>query len=420
MTIEKSPPSTQAPKASARSDAHAVKGKPTGTDAGSAGQAGFLAILGTLGEDAIPDAPPTVPAGEALAGDPSALLSADTSAFDASVLLQQNPQIAAAQALLNPVGGTAQPQISDALQAAAMPVDGKTGPADGTTALGDKPLPGAEGRVRAGQQPGGADAGASMRSLAADEDGSSSTQSLLQAGAHGKKGKSHATGEASTLAVSATSTSTPTERPEVKDTKLLAALHAARAPEPTRAAEPILVPLAMRQEKSQGERASKVFQTSEPIYTGTALGVSGPEFSLSAAAPPAMAVDMQVAEQVTYWVSQKVQNAEMQLDGLGQAPVEVSISVQGNEAQITFRSDEVQTRGVLESAGMHLKDMLQREGVVLTGVSVGTSGRGDAGPGERRERQGARQVAIAPLKPATIDSGRGPRLQSGRSVDLFV
>jgi len=206
----------------------------------------------------------------------------------------------------------------------------------------------------------------------------------------------------------------------VKDSKLLAALDVAKSPEPTRAVEPILVPLAVRQEKPQSERAGKVMQTNEPTYTGSALGVSGPDFSQSVAQAPAMAVDMQVAEQVTYWVSQNVQNAEMKLDGLGQSSVEVSISVQGNEAQIAFRSDEVQTRGVLESAGMHLKDMLQREGLMLTGVSVGTSGSGEPGNGERRERQGARQVAIAPLKPASVDSGRGPRLQSGRSVDLFV
>jgi hypothetical protein len=67
--------------------------------------------------------------------------------------------------------------------------------------------------------------------------------------------------------------------------------------------------------------------------------------------------------------------------------------------------------------------MLQREGMVLTGVSVGTSGRGDSSGSERRARQAARQGAIAPLQVATIttqDSSRRANTVSGRSVDLFV
>jgi flagellar hook-length control protein FliK len=129
---------------------------------------------------------------------------------------------------------------------------------------------------------------------------------------------------------------------------------------------------------------------------------------------------MQVAEQVTYWVTQNVQNAEMKLDGLGASPVEVSIHVQGNEAQISFRSDEAATRGVLEGAAAHLKDMLQREGMVLTGVSVGTSGSGDSNGGQRQARQSARQGLIAPLKVATVEAARRMNTAAGSAVDLFV
>jgi flagellar hook-length control protein FliK len=129
---------------------------------------------------------------------------------------------------------------------------------------------------------------------------------------------------------------------------------------------------------------------------------------------------MQVAEQVTYWVTQNVQNAEMKLDGMGDLPVEVSIQVQGNEAHISFRTDEAATRGVLEGAATHLKDMLQREGMVLTGVSVGTSGSGDASGGQRQARQSARQGLIAPLKVATVEAGRRMNTGAGSAVDLFV
>jgi flagellar hook-length control protein FliK len=184
--------------------------------------------------------------------------------------------------------------------------------------------------------------------------------------------------------------------------------------------EPLFAPLLAKQEKPQGERGGFSFKNAEPTYSGSTLGVSAPDFSQSGAPAPVMAPEMQVAEQVSYWVSQNVQNAELTLDGLGQTPVEVSISVQGNEAQITFRSDEAATRSMLESAGNHLKDMLQREGLVLTGVSVGHSGSGEAGGGERRSRQNVRQGVITPLKVASPESGPRLRTDAGRSVDLFV
>jgi flagellar hook-length control protein FliK len=133
---------------------------------------------------------------------------------------------------------------------------------------------------------------------------------------------------------------------------------------------------------------------------------------------------MQVAEQVRYWVSQNVQSAELTLDGLGLSPVQVSISMQGNEAHISFRTDEAATREVLQNAGAHLKDLLQGEGLVLTGVSVDSSGAGQSDRGARRGRPAVRLVTLAPAPAA--GTGSAPRLRTanpggaGRSVDLFV
>lgn len=47
----------------------------------------------------------------------------------------------------------------------------------------------------------------------------------------------------------------------------------------------------------------------------------------------------------------------------------------GNEAHVAFRTDEMQARAALESASSELKDMLQREGLTLSGFSIGGSGR---------------------------------------------
>jgi flagellar hook-length control protein FliK len=131
-------------------------------------------------------------------------------------------------------------------------------------------------------------------------------------------------------------------------------------------------------------------------------------------------LETQAAEQVKYWISQDVQNAELQLDGLGENPVEVSISMQGNEAHVAFRTDELQTHSLLEGAGAQLKDMLLREGVVLAGVSVGTSGTNDGRGGERRPRQGTKIAQVMPALMAPAEAIRRPGGSSGRSVDLFV
>jgi flagellar hook-length control protein FliK len=131
--------------------------------------------------------------------------------------------------------------------------------------------------------------------------------------------------------------------------------------------------------------------------------------------------DGDFSEQVSYWVGQDVQKAEMTLDGLGLSPVEVSISMQGNEAQVVFRSDESQTRDMLSNAREQLQEALSRQGVALAGVSVGTSHSGggqqhNSGGGQRSGWKVA-AVEVAEVAP----SGTAGRTQSsGRAVDLFV
>ncbi len=163
--------------------------------------------------------------------------------------------------------------------------------------------------------------------------------------------------------------------------------------------------------RSTASEAASPVQTYQP---------SGSTASLANAPAPVTSTETYVAEQVAYWISNDVQNAEMKLDGIGELPVEVSIRMQGNEAHIAFRSDELQARAALESASEHLKDMLQREGLVLSGVSVGTAGAGDAGGQERKSRQGARQAGVVSVQPARTEGVVDSRRASGGALDLFV
>lgn len=140
----------------------------------------------------------------------------------------------------------------------------------------------------------------------------------------------------------------------------------------------------------------------------------------SAAASAVLSPESAVAEQVTYWASQGIQNAQLKLEGFGSEPVEVTISLKGQEAQIDFRTDQPEVRQMLEGALTQLKETLHREGLVLSGVSVGASGQEGAGAQDRRQRPNSRQATVA-----TQEVGLAVGLQraspaAGRALDVFV
>lgn len=136
-----------------------------------------------------------------------------------------------------------------------------------------------------------------------------------------------------------------------------------------------------------------------------------------------LTTEMRVAEQVSYWIGRGAQNAELEVEGLGEGPVKVSIELQGQEARVEFRADQAQTRQVLQDAMPHLRELLEREGLVLSGMSVGSSGS-ERGAGQSgQERQGGRQGrGGVPELPAVALAAAAHRAAplSGRSVDLFV
>jgi len=151
------------------------------------------------------------------------------------------------------------------------------------------------------------------------------------------------------------------------------------------------------------------------------LNSEGAEQSFTMSEPTAvMSPEAMVAEQVNYWIGRDVQNAELKLDGMGDSPVEVSISLQGNEARVEFRTDQLEARQVLEGAVSHLKDLLGNEGLVLSGVSVGFSGADGSASQEKKPHQGSRQATVAVSSPQAVEASVRPARLSGRSVDLFV
>lgn len=219
----------------------------------------------------------------------------------------------------------------------------------------------------------------------------------------------------------ATNTSQKNERTESRGREVFAveaAMHSVTVAEVAFA--PLISALGKREEQ-KSERG--VFKSGTVDGSASAMASpswAGTEYTGSAAMDAGMGVDAFVAEKVSYWISNDVQNAEMKLDGLGDHPVEVSIRMHGNEAHVAFRTDEAMARDVLETASQSLKDMLQKEGVVLSGVSVGTSGSGDSGSQGRNPRQGGRQAGIFVEKPLGSDARLGGVRNAGQALDLFV
>ena len=204
------------------------------------------------------------------------------------------------------------------------------------------------------------------------------------------------------------------------DLKMFAAMQEQRGAQSASMPPVTAFQAAGKPEKPGGDSASSGKGSADSTYSAQSLGVSSNNYASNAPAATESAQGHQVAEQVKYWISQDVQNAQIKLDGLGSKPVEVSISMSGNEAHVAFRTDELQTRGVLENAGTQLKDMLQSQGLVLSGVSVGTSGSGNGGAGDPKSRQSSRQGVVNVIVASPAVAGPSTGQAAGRSLDLFV
>ncbi len=178
----------------------------------------------------------------------------------------------------------------------------------------------------------------------------------------------------------------------------------------------------------------KISSTAQPqAAAGYGLPVEGPATYAQPAAlaltdavphadmPTAPGADKQLAQTISYWLGQGVQNAELKLDGFGAEPVAVRISVAHGEAHIGFRSDQPEVRQLIEGAVLQLRDLLGQEGLTLAGVSIGSSDQHPPGAQEQRPRFGSRKKDINPLGPATLASAAPlTRLPAGRVLDLYV
>lgn len=188
------------------------------------------------------------------------------------------------------------------------------------------------------------------------------------------------------------------------------------APMLTAAAAEVAPPPANRHKGPSGVGgADAVFGVPGPADVWSA----SPTYAVAQAS--AVVPEAKLAETVSYWVTQGVQQAELTLDGLGDAPVQVHISLDGDQARVDFRTAQVDLRQAIEGSTSQLKNLLASQGLQLLGLSVGLSQQRQA-PGD----QGAvrptrvRQTRVAHVEAVAAAAVRAPSLTVGAALDLFV
>lgn len=138
-------------------------------------------------------------------------------------------------------------------------------------------------------------------------------------------------------------------------------------------------PLGGLRDRDAGPSASSDAVLAPGMAGPASSGVSTAQ-ALPAAAPAGAAEFAgALADQISWWLGQKTQGAELTVQGPAGAAVSVSVQVQGNEAHVAFRSEQAQARQLIGDSLAQLEQLLGGSGLVLGQVSVGAGSSGHEG-----------------------------------------
>ena len=135
--------------------------------------------------------------------------------------------------------------------------------------------------------------------------------------------------------------------------------------------------------------------------------------------------EQEVSEQVAFWVHQKVQNASLSIQHEGK-PIQVQVQLNGQEAHVRFAADDEQARQLLADGQSQLRELLEAQGLNLSGVSVDAGGAhqqgagGQSDDGQRAQARSARVAVNAAELPVDALNTRQVTRAAQTGVDLFV
>jgi flagellar hook-length control protein FliK len=188
---------------------------------------------------------------------------------------------------------------------------------------------------------------------------------------------------------------------------------------------PALVPNAQEAGVRMSERpvkhaANRFGSDGEAVYGQALATANSADAQFPVSPTSSAAASTTLAETVSHWASQGVHSASLQLDGFGDEPVEVRISVNGDMAQVDFRTNQPEVRHAIEGAASQLKDLLSGQGMQLAGMSIGTSARGAPQDKYPRHLSDVRKVSLVKSDIVEAARVRGVNPSVGQSLDLFV
>lgn len=131
------------------------------------------------------------------------------------------------------------------------------------------------------------------------------------------------------------------------------------------------------------------------------------------------------ATTVSHWGTQHMRHASLRVGGEGADAIDIQLAVKGQEVQVAFQTDNADARATLrESAGESLADLLQRSGIQLGGVSVGSQGQAQGDGSSYQPRQaGLSTEALGRASQAAEPAARpamAPRTDGSRPLDVFA
>jgi hypothetical protein len=126
---------------------------------------------------------------------------------------------------------------------------------------------------------------------------------------------------------------------------------------------------------------------------------------------------------VSHWGTQHLRHASLRVGESGADAIDIQLSMKGQEVQVAFQSDSAEARASLrEGASEALSELLQRSGIQLGNVSVGSQGQQPGGqaphtPTVGRGETSGRSEATVPTPPTMAPSLRA---DGSRPLDIFV
>lgn len=130
------------------------------------------------------------------------------------------------------------------------------------------------------------------------------------------------------------------------------------------------------------------------------------------------------APTVSHWGTQHMRHASLRVGGEGADAIDIQLAVKGQEVQVAFQTDNAEARATLrESAGESLADLLQRSGIQLGGVSVGSQGQAQGDGSYQPRPAGLSTEALGRASQAAEPAARPvptPRADGSRPLDVFA